>query len=180
MIHIRRFADVAHREDVREAIDKIFFDNAATPHFFDEPSRRLYHELWLQRYLRHFPESCWVAIDEDHNGDIVGYLAGSLVSDSAPLPGPDYYRLFPANFVEKFPAHIHVSVRSGWHNQGIGRLLINAFRTHCREKQMAGFHAVTVANRCPAHFFTHCGMEVQARVIWHESQIVFIAEKLDP
>ncbi|MBX2805355.1 MAG: GNAT family N-acetyltransferase [Hyphomicrobiales bacterium] len=178
MIHIRRFADVAHRQDVRTAIDSIFFDNAATHHFADADSRRHYHDLWLQRYLRHFPESSLVAMNEDGPGEIVGYLAGSLVSDRPPLPGPDYYRLFPDYFIDKFPAHIHVNVRKDSHNKGIGRMLIDAFRLHCRDRRAPGFHAVTRSNRCPAHFFTRCGMDIQSRVLWHESQIVFIAEEI--
>lgn len=178
MIQIRSFADVAHRADICAAIDRIFFENAATPDFSGEEERRNYRALWLDRYLQNFPESCWIAFDDNGDGDITGYLAGSLVSDRSPLPGPDYYRLFPDNFVEKYPAHMHVNVRSDRQGQGIGRELIDAFRAHCREKELAGFHAVTAANRCPAHFFTRCGMAVQARVLWHNSWIVFIAEHL--
>lgn len=180
MIQIRCFADIAHKSGIRAAIDNIFFDNAATPEFSDEDERRGYRALWLDRYLRHFPESCWVALDDNGDKDTIGYLAGSLISDKSPLPGPDYYRLFPDNFVEKFPAHMHVNVRSDRQGEGIGRELIEAFRVHCREKQMAGFHAVTAASRCPAHFFTRCGMTVQARILWHYRWIVFIGEQLDP
>lgn len=180
MIHIRCFADVAHISEIHAAMDKIFFNNAVTPDFSDERERHEYRVLWLDRYLQHFPESCWIAFDGTCNDDIVGYLAGSLVSNRSPLPGPDYYRLFPANFVEKFPAHMHVNVRRNMQGKGTGRELIDTFRAHCREKQLPGFHAVTIANRRPAHFFTRCGMTVQARVLWHYRWIVFIGEHLAP
>jgi GNAT superfamily N-acetyltransferase len=178
MIRIARFAEVGDNEAVRADLDRIFFENAATPEFFDEESRRAYHDFWLERYLRHAPESCFIAFDD--GGEIAGYLAGSLVSDREPLPGPEYYRLFPRNFLEKFPAHVHVNVREGKRGQGMGRRLIEAFRAHCRENRMAGFHAVTRANRRPAHFFVRCGMAVQARVLWHNRQVVFVGEQLKP
>lgn len=178
MTRIERFADIGNDAGVRETLDRIFFENAATPDFFDEESRRAYHDFWLERYLRHAPESCFIAFDG--NGELAGYLAGSLLSDREPLPGPDYYRLFPRNFLEKFPAHVHVNVRDGKRDQGIGRALVDAFRNHCRENNMAGFHAVTRANRRPAHFFVRCGMTVQARVLWHERQVVFVGEQLNP
>ena len=180
MAQIVCFADVGHSAGVRAAIDKVFFDNAATSEFSDEVSRRDYHDLWLGRYLRHFPESCWIAFEENNDNAIIGYLAGSLVSDTPPLPGPDYYRQFPSNFIEKFPAHLHINIRQDRHVQGTGRALIDAFRTHCHEKQMAGFHAVTIASRTPADFFVRCGMTVQARILWSDRRIVFIGEKLDP
>jgi GNAT superfamily N-acetyltransferase len=178
MTRIVCFADIGHSADVREALDRIFFENAATPDFFDDDSRRAYHDFWLRRYLQHSPDSCFIAFDE--SDEVAGYIAGSLLSDKEPLPGPDYYRLFPGNFLEKFPAHVHVNVRESKQGQGIGRTLVDAFRTHCRENRMAGFHAVTRANRRPAHFFVRCGMTVQARVLWHYRQVVFVGEQLKP
>jgi GNAT superfamily N-acetyltransferase len=180
MTQIRCFAEIGHGAEVRAALDTIFFDNSATREFDDEVSRRKYHDLWLGRYLEHFPESCFVAIDESDHGGVIGYVAGSLLSDREPLPGPEYYRLFPANFLEKFPAHMHVNVRKDRQGQRIGSALIGAFREHCRERNMAGCHAVTVAHRCPATFFVRCGMTVQARVQWHYREIVFIGERLQP
>lgn len=176
MTKVFRFADLAQRADVSAAIDRIFFENAATTGFSNEHSRSRYRDLWLGRYLRHFPESCSVAFDD--RGNVAGFLAGALISDEPPLSGPDYYKLFPGNFVEKFPAHLHVNVRHDMHRQGIGRALIDEFRAHCRNEKMRGFHAVTIANRYPAYFFVNCGMEVQARIEWYGSNIVFIAASI--
>jgi GNAT superfamily N-acetyltransferase len=178
MARIASFTEVGDSAAVRAEIDRIFFANAATPEFFDEESRRVYHDFWLERYLTHAPASCFIAFDD--SDEVAGYLAGSLLSDREPLSGPEYYRLFPRNFLEKFPAHVHVNVREGKQRQGMGRALVDAFRAHCREHGMAGFHAVTRANRRPAHFFVRCGMAVQARVLWHNRQVVFVGEQLKP
>lgn len=60
-----------------------------TKSFASEAERVAYRDLWLGRYVRHCPQQFLVA--SSPSGDVAGYLAGALMSDREPLPGPDYY-----------------------------------------------------------------------------------------
>jgi GNAT superfamily N-acetyltransferase len=107
---------------------------------------------------------------------VLGYLAGTLFSDREPLPGPDYYALFPPGLIAAFPAHVHVNVHEKTRGQRIGSALIGAFRALCVQRQVPGMHAVTTAESRAAQFFISCGMSEQAQANWRGRHIVFLGE----
>jgi hypothetical protein len=109
---------------------------------------------------------------------LLGYLAGSLFSDREPLPGPDYYALFPPELIAAFPAHVHVNVRENVRGQQIGSALIGAFRALCIQRQVQGMHAVTTAESRAAAFFMRCGMAERAAAEWRGRRIVLLGEML--
>ncbi|MGB0087571.1 MAG: GNAT family N-acetyltransferase [Rhodomicrobiaceae bacterium] len=174
-----RIVPLAEADDpaVRTAIDAIFFDSAATKTFASQDERAAYRELWLGRYLRHCPADCFVALDA--GGSVMGYLAGSLFSDRAPLAGPDYYTLCPPALVDIYPAHVHVNVRADCRGREAGSELVAAFRAHCGANGIGGLHAVTTAGSKAASFFEHCGLAERATASWRDRQIVFLGESLD-
>ncbi len=104
------------------------------------------------------------------------YLAGSRVSDRDPLPGPDYYAVFPRGFVDAYPAHLHVNVREDCRGQALGARLIDAFRAYCLSQKTPGFHAVTAAGSPAAHFFGKCGLLPCAAADWRDRRLVFMGE----
>jgi GNAT superfamily N-acetyltransferase len=141
-------------------IEAIFFDSAATQGFASEAQRAAYRDLWLGRYVRHCPRQFLIA--RGPGGEVAGYLAGALISNREPLPGPDYYDIFPASLIEAYPAHLHVNVRQDCQGRSVGSVLIEAFRAICREHDAPGFHAVTAARSRAAAFFTRCGLDERA------------------
>ncbi|HEY7646809.1 MAG TPA: GNAT family N-acetyltransferase [Hyphomicrobiales bacterium] len=175
-VRIVRLDEAGGAERWREEIEAIFFANAGTKDFASEGERDAYRELWLGRYLRHCSAASFVALTED--ATVAGYLAGALVSNRDPLPGPDYYALFSPALVAAHPAHVHVNIREDVRGQRIGSKLIAAFRALCAEKQIAGLHAVTTAGSRAANFFMQSGMAQQAETSWRGRRIVFLGERL--
>ena len=131
-----RFADLAEEPEVARQAEAIFWESAATRQFAGEAERGAYRDLWFGRYLGHARGEFFLALDEA--GDVAGYLAGALISNAPPLPGPDYYALFPAGLIARHPAHLHVNVRAGLRGAGVGAELVRASAEHCRAQGAAG------------------------------------------
>jgi GNAT superfamily N-acetyltransferase len=176
MAAIASLGDPAERERALAGIEAIFFVSAATRQFVSPDARAAFHELWLGRYLRHFPDWCFAAAGED--GAMTGYLAGAPISGAEPVPGPDYYEQLDAALLEAYPAHIHVNVRPEMRCRGVGERLITAFRAHCRAHGVPGFHAVTAANSRASAFFAKCGLAPRPTIEWRGKRIVFLGESL--
>jgi GNAT superfamily N-acetyltransferase len=176
MIQLVRLPSLRAADAGLAGIEAIFFESAPTKDFRSEEERAAYRELWLGRYMRHCAEAFFVALDGE--GAVAGYLAGSLVSDRPPLPGPDYYTDFPRALLEAYPAHLHVNIRKDVRGQAIGSKLVDAFRTFCMDRKSCGFHAVTAAGSDAARFFGKCGLLPCAAANWRDRRIVMLGEAL--
>jgi GNAT superfamily N-acetyltransferase len=170
---IIRLAEAADEAVVVAAAEGIFWETAGTEHFPDEAARSAYRELWFSRYLSHAPGEFFLALAAE--GEVIGYLAGTLISDQRPLPGPDYYPLFPQELVGRFPAHLHVNVREDCRGTGVGAALVQAFMEHCRAECCPGLHAVTRAGSRSAAFFQKCGLALEGEALWRERRLAFLA-----
>lgn len=159
--------------DVMPQIEAIFLDSAATQSFASEADRAAYRDLWFGRYIRHYPQQFLVA--RHPGGAVAGYLAGALMSNRDPLPGPDYYDGFPAALIAAYPAHLHVNVRRDCRGRNVGSTLIEAFRAICGEHEVGGLHAVTGDGSGAAAFFTRCGLEESATADWRGRRLAFLA-----
>jgi GNAT superfamily N-acetyltransferase len=163
--------------ELQPEIDAIFYEAAARESFSSEAERDRFHDIWLGRYLRHCPEDCFLALDDE--SCVEGYLAGSLISNADPLPGPEYYALFPSGLLTTCPAHIHVNVHKDSRGKGTGTLLVAAFAHHCMASGVSGFHAVTMADSRSEDFFKSCGMHDLADAVWNGHPIVFLGRRLN-
>ncbi len=152
--------------------EAIFWESARTKCFPDETERATFRELWFGRYLQHAPGEFFLAFGP--SGDLTGYLAGALISNLDPLPGPDYYALFPADQLARYPAHLHVNIRPDCRGQGIGGRLVGAFLEHCSTLRVSGAHAVTQAESRSASFFERCGLAPIAQADWHGRRLVLL------
>ena len=161
---------------VMPEIEAIFFDSAATKNFASEAERAAYREFWLGRYRQHCPQEFLVAANP--RGEVVGYLAGVLLSNREPLVGPDYYAGFPAALIDAYPAHLHVNVREDHRGRNVGSTLIDAFRALCRSNDACGIHAVTAAGSPAAAFFVRCGLTARATTDWRGRPLAFLGESL--
>jgi GNAT superfamily N-acetyltransferase len=170
---IVRLADLT--EGAAREAEAIFWESAATRQFAGDAERAAYRDLWFGRYLGHAPGEFFLALDEV--GAVAGYLAGALVSNAPPLPGPDYYALFPAGLIARHPAHLHVNVRAGLRGAGVGAELLRAFAEHCRAQGVAGLHAVTAQGSRAATFFTKCGLTPCAAADWRRRTLVFLGRQ---
>ncbi len=152
--------------------EAIFWDSAATKRFAREQARADFRELWFGRYVVHAPGEFFLALGPE--GDTLGYLAGALVSDAPPLPGPDYFAHFPPDLIARFPAHIHVNIRADKRSMGVGADLVRAFAEHCRTLAVPGLHAVTALGSGAAAFFEKCGLAPRAEADWRGGDLVFL------
>ena len=176
MAPIARLTEIADSGRALAEAEAIFWESAGTKTFPDEAARAAFHDLWFGRYARHAPDEFLLALGPDLA--VQGYLAGALVSDAPPLPGPDYYPLFPPELIARFPAHIHVNIREGLRGGGIGGGLVEAFARHCRERDIPGFHAVTAAGSRSAAFFAKCGLMPIAEAPWRSRRLAFLARSI--
>ncbi len=175
IVRLAELADTARARGEAEA-EAIFWETAGTTQFADDAGRAAYRDLWFGRYLAYAPEAFFLAMAPDDT--VLGYLAGSFISDAAPLAGPDYYPLFPPELVARHPAHIHVNVRADSRSGGIGAGLIEAFAGHCRARRLPGLHAVTAAQSRSAAFFAKCGLVPSASATWRGRSLAFLARGL--
>jgi GNAT superfamily N-acetyltransferase len=173
-----RLAEFAHgRAAATGQAEAIFWESAATRRFADDADRAAYRDLWFGRYLHHAPDAFFLALGEA--GEVAGYLAGAPVSDAAPLPGPDYYPLFPAQLIAAHPAHLHVNIRAGLRGTGIGAALMRAFAEYCRARGLPGLHAVTADGSRSAAFFGQCGLARCATAEWRGRRLALLGRALD-
>jgi GNAT superfamily N-acetyltransferase len=156
--------------------EAIFWDAAATQRFATAEERAAFHDLWFGRYVRHAPREFLLALGPE--GDVRGYLAGALLSDAPPLPGPDYFAHFPPELIARFPAHLHVNIRADMRSAGLGADLVRAFVDHCRAEGMPGLHAVTAQGSGAAAFFERCGLLPRATADWRGRELAFLGMAL--
>jgi GNAT superfamily N-acetyltransferase len=162
---------LAERPGAAAEAEAIFWESAGTKTFASGAERTAYRDLWFGRYLEHAPGEFFLALGDD---SVIGYLAGSVISDAPPLPGPDYYPLFPAELIAHYPAHIHVNVRADHRGRGIGAELVHAFAQRRRTHEAAGFHAVTAEGSRSAAFFEKCGLRSAAGATWLNRPLKFL------
>ena len=171
-----RILQLAASDDQGTALaqaEAIFWESAGTKSFPAEAARSAYRELWFSRYLCHAAGEFFLALVPE--GDVIGYLTGALISNQPPLPGPDYYPLFPPELVRHFPAHLHVNVRADCRGIGVGAALVQVFMEHCRAEGLPGLHAVTRAGSRSAAFFEKCGLALEGEALWRERRLAFLA-----
>ncbi len=160
-----------------EAIDRIFFTSSATQTFADAEERAAFRERWLGRFLRDFPQSCFVAITRDVGP--VGYICGSLLNPARDPRFADqpHFAAF-ADVTEAYPAQLHINVAAQARGQGVGRQLIEAFVAHARAEGAPGVHAVSARGFRNLDFYAANGFtEVPAASI-HGRELVFLGRKL--
>jgi hypothetical protein len=176
MARVVRLTELAHAARELAEAEAIFWDSAGTTVFEAAEARAAFRELWFSRYVEHAPGEFFLALGEA--GDVRGYLAGSFVSDAPPLPGPDYFTLFPPELIARFPAHIHVNIRSDQRSAGLGAELVSAFAGHCHSAGLPGFHAVTADSSGSAAFFERCGLNSRGTANWRGRDLAFLARSI--
>ncbi len=137
---------------------------------FDD--RRLFELANTEGYLRHLPESCFVAVD-DASGQVVGYVLGA--PDTAAWDRVFARRMFwrialrgflvswwkypesfhhvlqwarelsdeAQRFYAEYPAHLHINVRPGCQRRGIGDALLHRYEEHLVAHKVPGVHLIT-------------------------------------
>ncbi|MDO9383645.1 MAG: GNAT family N-acetyltransferase [Hyphomicrobiaceae bacterium] len=171
------YAAVATDASVRAALDAVFFSSSHTKTFADDAARLAFRERWLGRYLQHFPDCCFVAIDVD--GQAVGYICGSL-QDPARDPrfaDQPHFAHF-ADLTPAFPAQLHVNLAQAARGRGIGRLLIEALAAHASAAGAAGIHAISSRGARNLGFYAANGFTEAGSASIGDKELVFLGRSL--
>ena len=158
-------------------LDRIFYETSARTTFASDDETRVFHDRWIGRYLRHFPELCFVARDEV--GDVVGYLVGALEDPAlSPLFQDDAVLRSLAQVTARYPAHLHVNLTERARGQGIGAALVSAFCDVAREAGAPGVHVMTARGMRNVRFYEAQGFLERAVVVRGERELLFLGRDL--
>lgn len=163
-VSLCRLPDMPDVEAALTALEEIFFLSSVRTDFASDEERAGFLERWTGWYVREAPEHVLFAHDPE-NGTIHGYLTGCLDSAGAAALARTIprYDLFADRF-DCFPAHLHINVRPGCRDFGVGRLLIDQFADCCRAAYLPGMHLITAVGARNVPFYQRAGFtEVEPR-----------------
>jgi len=169
-IVIRPYSE-SDRQAVRQiAYDTAFFGDSASV-FFDD--REILQDYLTAYFIDYEPQSCFVA---EADSGIVGYLMGAKDS-RARRRGLASRLLFKAirhniilrkksavfifsclksffkgefrapDFSCRYPATLHINIKPGFRNQGIGSRLIAAYLDYLKREEITGLHFATLSEQ---------------------------------
>jgi GNAT superfamily N-acetyltransferase len=173
-ITICRWSELRDRSRLVPEIDAIFFEASATKSFASAAERAAFRDRWLGRYLEHYPEYFYLALDQD--GAVAGYLAGSL-DDPARTPifsDISYFRHF-ADLTAKYPAQLHVNVAPRRRGQGTGGRLVAAFVADAGRAGARGVHVVAARGMRNVGFYLAKGFREAGSLDADGRELVFLA-----
>ena len=169
-----RLSALPDREAALAALEDIFFLSTLRRDFASAEERATFFRTWTGWYVDRAPDDLWFAVAED--GAIIGYLTGCKDSAGAvdlarTIPK---YEVFTDRFTA-FPAHLHVNVRPGFRDHGIGRALVDRFAEDCRADGLPGLHLVTGVFARNVSFYQRAGFTAATQ----RGPLLFLGRHLD-
>jgi GNAT superfamily N-acetyltransferase len=179
-VEIRRWSDVRfdpYRARALADINAVFFLSSTRQTFDNEEQKAAFRETWLGRYLEHFPDLAFIALDG--NGRIVGYVIGSL-EDPARDPLFADLELFShfRDLTPRYPAQLHVNLAPGWRGRGVGADLVNAFSDLARSRGAPGVHVVTARGMRNVRFYLAQGFLERGALALNGRELLFLGRDL--
>jgi GNAT superfamily N-acetyltransferase len=175
-VDILRLGEVTAVPDLLEQIDEIFFSSSATKSFASLKERSAFRERWLGRYLEHDPHWFYVGLKERR---VVGYLAGAAEDPAISQRFSDigYFPML-RDETARFPAHLHVNVREGSRDAGIGSRLISRFVSDLEQIGLPGVHLVTGRHSRNIPFYERNGFAAVRTLKCGDCEVVMMGRKL--
>lgn len=151
-----RLSALPDRGSALAALEEIFFLSTLRKGFASAEERAAFFRTWTGWYVERAPNDVWFALTDD--GAVIGYLTGCKDSAGA----VDLARIIPkyevfADRFAAFPAHLHVNVRPGFRDRGVGRALVDRFAEDCRAARLPGLHLVTGVFARNVSFYQRAG-----------------------
>ncbi|MCH9807052.1 MAG: GNAT family N-acetyltransferase [Alphaproteobacteria bacterium] len=175
-VAVCRLADMPVVSDFSRQLDDIFYASSGTKSFADEATQAEFHTRWLGRYLEHYSDWFYVAVQ---GGRLIGYLAG-CTDDPARVPRFSDIAYFKdlADQTLLYPAHLHVNVAEGLRGAGVGARLVARYVEDLRHAGIDGVHLVTGVDQRNVIFYQRNGFEAVKRLPWRGGEVVMLARSL--
>ncbi|MGY0782146.1 N-acetyltransferase family protein [Azospirillum argentinense] len=169
-----RLPELPNRAAALTALEDIFFLSTLRKDFASAEERAAFFRTWTGWYVERAPDDLWFALAED--GTVIGYLTGCKDSAGA----LDLARIIPkyevfADRFAAFPAHLHINVRPGFRDHGIGRALVDRFAEDCRADGLPGLHLVTGVFARNVAFYQRAGFTTATQ----RGALLFLGRRLD-
>ncbi|MBK3731543.1 GNAT family N-acetyltransferase [Azospirillum brasilense] len=169
-----RLPELPDREAALAALEDIFFLSTLRKDFASAAERDAFLRTWTGWYVERAPDDVWFALADD--GAVIGYLTGCKDSAGA----LDLARIIPkyqvfADRFTAFPAHLHVNVRPGFRDHGVGRALVDRFAEDCRADGLPGLHLVTGVFARNVSFYQRAGFTTATQ----RGALLFLGRRLD-
>ncbi|MBK3798081.1 GNAT family N-acetyltransferase [Azospirillum brasilense] len=169
-----RLPELPNRAAALTALEDIFFLSTLRKDFASAEERAAFFRTWTGWYVERAPDDLWFALAED--GTVIGYLTGCKDSAGA----LDLARIIPkyqvfADRFAAFPAHLHVNVRPGFRDHGVGRALVDRFAEDCRANGLPGLHLVTGVFARNVGFYQRAGFTTATQ----RGALLFLGRRLD-
>ncbi len=178
MIEVVKWAALQEPFRFQDAIDVIFFESSGTRSFASDEAREVFKERWLGRYLQHYPQWFYLALD-DANA-VQGYLAGCLddPASTALFSDTGYFQDL-APMTARFPGHLHVNLAPSARGKGTGSRLVSAFVKAASAAGCPGLHVVTGRGMRNVGFYARQGFGEEGRIDGTGRSLVFLARALN-
>lgn len=178
-----RWSEVPHRHLLVPALDAIFFDASNTKTFASAEVRRAFRTRWLGRYLDmtpHLAHLVFLGADATPEA-LAGYVIGAHEDPTQTDRYDDvgYFHLL-ADVTRRFPAHLHINLRSDTRGRGLGSLLIERFVADVARAGLPGVHVVTGAHLRNVSFYRRNGFDFVHVFQWNGSELAFLGRSLQP
>lgn len=135
-------------DDELEQIISIFYETSAKKSFIDDHEKRIYQFNYLDYYLEHYSDLCFIAIDGEK---VLGYVLSSPNTDYH-LKNMDYYIHFKDELA-KYPSHLHINCTKTAQGHGVGSKLWTELRTRLIADCIKGLHIITTENSYNVNFY---------------------------
>lgn len=153
---------------------EIFFESSTRKEFADEEEKENFFYKYVGVYLKHFPEYLWVA----REGRILGYMAGSPVTDEGELLRVQPHLPVFQKFFTNYPAHLHVNFHPDARGMGLGSKLFSQLEKQFQEAGIRGVHIMTGPDSRNKIFYQRLGFDFEVTLDFRGSPILLMGKRL--
>jgi ribosomal protein S18 acetylase RimI-like enzyme len=165
---------IPFHEKFLEEVNEIFFESSTRKDFKDEQDKEFFFQKYLGHYLVHYPEFCWVALEDK----VLGYIVASPNSTDEILHSLQPHLAIFNNYFAQYPAHLHINCHAESRGKGIGSLLMNKVIEQMTLKKIRGLHIMTGPDSKNIEFYRKLGFVFETIEKFQGSSILFMSKAL--
>lgn len=138
-------------------VREIFFESSTRKDFRDHAEKEAFYQKYVGFYLSHYPDYCWVAL----NDRVLGYVLGMPKTADQRLEAIQPHLAKFEDLFERFPGHLHINCHQASRGQGVGALLVSKMIQELAQKGLPGLHIMTGAESRNRSFYQRLGFNYE-------------------